>query len=148
MEFIKKIIHFLSNITLILIIIYVIVWIPNIFGYKPLIVLSGSMQPTYKEKSVVYYKEVKREDIKTGDIITFKGNKNELISHRVVSIENDSFITKGDANKVNDADIVNYKDICGKNMNFNILYVGYYINFVNNHNYLVIIACCKHQSHT
>lgn len=141
MEFLKKTIHLLSSIILVLIFIYVIVWVPNVFGYKPLIVLSGSMEPTYKKQSIIYYKKVEREDIKIGDIITFKGNKNELISHRIVDIENDSFTTRGDANKVNDIDKVNYNNIYGKNINLNIAYVGYYINFVNTHTYLVVIAC-------
>ena len=76
MDFIKKIIHCLSNIILILVLIYVTMWIPNVFGYKPLVVLSKSMEPTYKEKSIIYYKKVRYEDIKVGDkLIVKKGEK-------------------------------------------------------------------------
>ncbi len=141
MDFIKKIIHCLSNIILILVLIYVTMWIPNVFGYKPLVVLSKSMEPTYKEKSIIYYKKVEYEDIKVGDIITFKGNNDELISHRIVDVENKLFITKGDANDVNDIEKVRYEDICGRNININIIYAGYYISFLNAHSFLVIIAC-------
>ena len=141
MELLKKVIHILSSIIYILVFAYGIVWLPSIFGYKPLIVLSKSMEPTYKEGTVIYYHQVPKDEIKIGDIITFKGNKNELISHRVKSMENDLFITKGDANEVNDANKVKYEDIYGKNIDIMIIYIGYFIKFVNNHGYLIILAC-------
>lgn len=140
MELIKKIIHYTSNIIFVLVIIYAVFWLPSIFGYKPLIVLSKSMEPTYKEKSIIYYKSVNENEIRVGDIITFKGSKNELISHRVMEINNGLITTKGDANSIEDINKVEYKDIYGKNININIVYVGYYIKFINDHLYLVILA--------
>ena len=44
----KRYIHYLALLCYILILIYISVCIPIIYGYKPLVVLSGSMEPTYK----------------------------------------------------------------------------------------------------
>ena len=139
MESIKKIIHYLSWGIYTCIIIYAIFWLPSIFGYKPLVVLSESMEPTLKKGSLIYYESIDKEKIKIGDIITFSAN-NEFISHRIVSIADDLYETKGDANDVSDAVKIKYENIYGKNTNVNINYVGYYIKFINEHHYLVIIS--------
>ena len=99
MEIIKKIIHFLSNIIYILITLYVIICLPMLFNYKPLVVLSGSMEPTLPTGSVIYYHPVEESDLKVGDIVTFKLKDNKtLVSHRITSINNGIIQTKGDAN--------------------------------------------------
>ena len=115
MELIKKIIHYTSNIIFVLVIIYAVFWLPSIFGYKPLIVLSKSMEPTYKEKSIIYYKSVNENEIRVGDIITFKGSKNELISHRVMEINNGLITTKGDANSIEDINKVDVDKLLESN---------------------------------
>lgn len=140
MELLKKILHYLSSIIYVLIIIYTIIWLPSLFGYTPLVILSGSMEPTYKVGSIIYYESVDKSKIGVGDIITFKGNKDELVSHRVVKVENDYYTTRGDANKVQDSSKVKYGSIVGKNLNINIKYIGYYIKFVLEHQYLIILA--------
>ena len=84
MEFLKKMIHILSWLIYILIIIYVLICAPMIFGYKPLVVLSGSMEPTYGVGSVIYYHETPKEEIKVGDAITFT-YETDFITHRVVN---------------------------------------------------------------
>ncbi len=140
MEFLKKIVHFVTGIVYIMIIVYILVWIPSIFGYKPLVVLSESMEPSLKKGSVIYYKETAKEDIKIGDIITYKGNNGEYISHRVTNIENDLYTTKGDANKISDASKVKWENILGKVMKFCIIYIGYYIKFITDNWYVIAIA--------
>ena len=66
---IKKIVHILSYIAYILIGLYGIVCVPMIMGYKPVVVLSGSMEPTYHVGSVIYYHQVNKEDLKEQDVI-------------------------------------------------------------------------------
>ena len=138
MGIVKKIITFLANIAYILIILYGIVCIPMLFGLKPVVVLSGSMNPTFKTGSIIYYEKVPMEDIKVGDIITFELN-NKYISHRVNSIDNNLYETKGDANNIADATKIEYNNIKGKVVNIYIPYIGYYIKFVNDNLNKIII---------
>lgn len=139
MNIVKKIVQVLSWICYLFVFIYVIVCVPIIFKYKPLVVLTGSMEPTFKTGSIIYYKEVSQEDIKIGDIITFKLN-DSFVSHRVNNIDNYLYETKGDANNTVDATRIKYSDIVGKDLNFNIPYLGYYVKFINEHMYLLIFV--------
>ena len=141
MSILKLIVKILSYICYFFIIIYGVVCVPMIFGYTPLVVLTGSMEPNLPVGSVIYYKEAAKEDIKEGDIITFKGRDNQFISHRVSRILGDGeYQTKGDANNVDDALPVYYKDVKGKVLNKAIPYIGHYIKFINDHLYIVIVA--------
>ncbi len=141
MESIKKalkiLIKTLANLSYILIAIYAIVEIPIIFGYKPLIVLSGSMEPSYKVGSLLYYHKATKEDIEIDDVITFKLENDKYVTHRVIAIENEKYKTKGDANSNEDPWLIDYSDVKGKVIKTTIPYIGYYINFVNTHLYLI-----------
>ena len=91
--------------------------IPGIFGYKPLIVLSGSMKPTFNYGDLIIIKEVDKSTLKKGDIISFRNNTKHTTTHRIYGvsdIDNDCFETKGDANNSKDLGIVCNKDIEGK----------------------------------
>ena len=90
--------------------------IADFMGYKPFIVMSGSMETTINIGDLVIVKKVNSSSIHTGDIIAFK-NGNIVISHRVKDVINDSgiykFKTKGDNNNVADDFIVNSDAIEG-----------------------------------
>lgn len=131
MEYLKKIIHFLAMIIYVFIFVYALVCIPILFKYNPLVVLTGSMEPTFKIGSVIYYKEINENELKVGDIITFKVNNDKLVSHRIISIENGLIETKGDANRISDASKVRFEDIQGRDAKVCIPYVGYYIQWIN-----------------
>lgn len=140
MNIVKKIVHFLASISYIFIGIYVIVCIPMLIKWKPVVVLTGSMEPTYSVGSVIYYKQVPKEEIKQGDAITFTLNDNTFVTHRVNKIENDMYETKGDANESPDPEKVSYDNIKGKVQKLYIPYIGYYINFVGHNMYLIPIV--------
>ena len=95
-----------------LLFLYLIIFIPVLWGYKPLVIISGSMEPILKVGGILYYKEIDKNDYKINDIVVFKSTK-YLISHRIVEITNDGFITKGDANTSKD-DPITKNDIVGK----------------------------------
>lgn len=76
----------------------------NYFGYRIFEVASGSMEPTLKIKDVVLVK-VNEKNIKNKDIIVYIGDNDAVITHRVLRIEGDSLIVKGDANNTTDAPI-------------------------------------------
>ena len=115
--------------------------IPSFFGYKVLQVMSGSMDDVFSIGDVILIKETKQEDIKKGDIITFK--KENIITHRIVEINknNDTmyYTTKGDNNNVNDAEKVKYEEIEGKYIT-KFVYIGYLINFLNTTEGFIILV--------
>jgi signal peptidase len=81
--------------------------VPDFMGYKPFIVLSGSMEPTILTGDIVLTKTIAAEDIAENDIITFRVDQDVAVTHRVTEVvEEDgkiSFLTKGDANVGDDA---------------------------------------------
>lgn len=90
--------------------------IADFMGYKPFIVMSGSMETTINIGDLVIVKKVNSSSIHIGDIIAFK-NGNIVISHRVKEVINDSgiykFKIKGDNNNVADDFIVSSDAIEG-----------------------------------
>lgn len=100
---------------------------------KPYIVLSGSMNPTILEGSIVF---VKRgfNDIQQGNIVTFKrpGKPQENVTHRIVGEDKSKgrtvYITKGDANTAQDLWVVPKESIWGKAI-FSVPFLGYVISF-------------------
>ena len=122
-----------------LILIYLIVFIPIIWNYYPLIVVSGSMEPTLKVGGILYYHEKNINEFKKNEILVYR-YKNHIISHRIVNKNSDSFITKGDANKKNDSKVIYHNQIIGEGTNFCIPYIGYYIDYIYHHKYLLIIT--------
>jgi len=133
MGYIKRIVHVLAELVYILIILYALVCAPMIFGYKPLVVLTGSMEPVLKVGSVVYYTKVSTNELKAGDIITFTEKDGTIVSHRIDKVNEKTFTTKGDANNTIDANEVEFENVLGKDTNFSIPFIGYYIKFMNDH---------------
>lgn len=94
--------------------------VPDFIGYKPLIVLSGSMEPTILTGDLILVKEADAEDIAQNDIIAFRNDANTetVVTHRVTEVltENSevSFLTKGDANTGDDASQVKAEELEGK----------------------------------
>ena len=86
------------------------------------------MEPTTDINDFVIMKRPK--DIKVNDIVSYKAksNKNEIL-HRVISINNDEVITKGDANNTEDKPI-NKNQITGVYIGI-IKYVGKIISFIS-----------------
>lgn len=128
---IKKIVNIFAKIVYFVITIYLIICIPWLFKYKPVVVLSGSMEPTLKRGSIIYFND-DNKNLKKDDIITYIVNDKELVSHRIVKIEDDLIETKGDANNMSDPNRVHINDVKGKVQNITIPYVGYFINIINN----------------
>lgn len=99
-----------------------------LFGIRPYIVLSDSMQPTFGAGSFCFVNQnVAYEDIKQGDIIAFRVGKS-LATHRVVDISEKGMETKGDANKFSDGISTNQQNYIGKNI-ISIPYLGYVVVF-------------------
>lgn len=82
----------------------------SIFGYRLFRVGSGSMEPTLMVNDLLLVKS--SNDYQVDDIITYQVN-NEYVTHRIYAIDNESIITKGDANNLVD-DAISYDNIVGK----------------------------------
>lgn len=136
MKVLKKIFSILANVCYIGISIYILVCLPMLFGYKPLVVLSGSMEPTYKVGAIIYYESF--DEIKKDDVIVFSNSDDSFVTHRVVELKDDKYVTKGDANESVDAELVEVHNIKGKAIKFNIPYLGYYVQYVNTNLWLII----------
>lgn len=84
--------------------------IPSVFGWKPFIVLSGSMEDTIMPGDLILTKEIDALELKEGDIISFRTNKSTVITHRITKIVEDEgerkYYTKGDNNDTADSNIV------------------------------------------
>lgn len=90
--------------------------IPSFFGWKPFIVLSGSMETEIFAGDLAVVKEVDPEIIKENDIIAFK-HGGIVTTHRVVRITEEDgvtkYITKGDNNNVEDSGFVLQEQVEG-----------------------------------
>ena len=84
--------------------------IPSVFGWKPFIVLSGSMEDTIMPGDLILTKEIDALELKEGDVISFRTNKYTVITHRIINIVDEEgerkYYTKGDNNNSADRDPV------------------------------------------
>lgn len=96
--------------------------VTTVFGYSFLVVQTGSMEPIYPEKSAVIAQRVDPSELKVGDIISFYSSdptlKRNVVTHRIKEIKTDDssirFLTKGDANVLDDKYDVPASDVVGK----------------------------------
>ena len=135
MRFLKEI--FIKIIYLFLL-MYLIIFIPKLFGYNPLVVISGSMEPTLKVGGLLYYEEIDINDFKEKDILVYE-LKDHIISNRVIEHLDNGFITKGDANNSYDSSIVSDNQVLGRGTNWSIPFLGYYADFIFRHKYILKI---------
>lgn len=82
---IKRLKNNIFKIIYILVLIYLIIFIPTFWGKNPLVVISGSMEPTLKVGGILYYEKIDLNDFKEGDILVYELNEH-TISHRIVDI--------------------------------------------------------------
>lgn len=83
----------------------------NLFGYSIFQIETASMSGTMEIEDIIIVK-LGNENLKTKDIITF-WQDNNLVTHRIININNESIITKGDINSDVDKPITK-SDVVGK----------------------------------
>lgn len=96
----------------------------NLFGYKPLIVLSDSMSKTdFNAGDLVLIKETDPSTLKEGDIIAYTStgadNYGETVTHKIRRLTTDAngnpgFITYGTTTNIDDEIVVTYEYVLGK----------------------------------
>jgi signal peptidase len=88
----------------------------SVMGYKPMAVLSGSMEPNYHVGALVFVNtNIKAQDVRVGDVITFEMGES-VVTHRVMDVakEGNFFTTKGDANENEDGFPVPFTSLIGQ----------------------------------
>ena len=96
--------------------------VPQVLGYSVFRVMTGSMEPEIREDSLLLVKKTPPEDIAPGDVISFFSPdpmlEGAVNTHRVVRIEKENgriqFITKGDANVIEDTYPVDASALVGR----------------------------------
>ena len=87
-----------------------------IFGIRPFVVVSGSMEPAIQTGSISWVNlRADADHLQQGD--------GELVLHRILRRTEAGIVTKGDANSVPDAALVRVHQIKGKVL-FSVPYVG------------------------
>ena len=112
-----------------------IVWgVPNFLSWKlgtqyPIAAItSGSMWPSLHTGDLVL-KKVPKEELSLGDIVVWENSQGFTI-HRIVKLNADTLVTKGDANFTEDVPVA-YDDVVGRNLLWSknapvrIPYLGY-----------------------
>ncbi len=84
--------------------------IVNVFGRSVLKVLTGSMEPTILTDDYIIIDRNATSDLREGDIISYYSKDPQIagmvVTHRIVGILDDGrYLTRGDANTVNDAPV-------------------------------------------
>lgn len=94
---------------------------PTLFGNSFMVVVSGSMEPTFPVGTLILSREVTPGQVEKGDIITFYGTVGSttgIITHRVVEKEGAGdgalLYTRGDANASQDPNPVTREGLIGK----------------------------------
>lgn len=107
----------------------------KIGGYGILIVLTNSMEPMIQEKELIIIKE--KEAYELNDIVTYCDLYGTLITHRIVQMDEDSFMARGDNNSVVDENM-SLDNIQGKVIYHSRIlgiFALYYLKFI-------IVICC------
>ena len=84
--------------------------VPRVLGYSVMRVMTGSMEPSIPQNAMILVQKTAPEKIQPGDVITFFSQdpalNGALNTHRVARIEQQGdnllFITRGDANQIED----------------------------------------------
>ena len=106
---------------------------PSILGHYVFHVMTGSMEPAIETDSLIVVKRVEASEIKIGDVISFfsqdPAHGGAVNTHRVTAIEQNgeewNFVTKGDANQLEDKYVTSSKDLIGK-----VVYVSHVMGII------------------
>ena len=96
-------------------------------GFKFYIVRSGSMKPAVNVGDVAFVTlNSDFSKLQKGDVIAFQSLEfNDIVIHRIIDINSDGYITKGDANEDKDLEPVGLDKVLGI-YRFKIPYLGFF----------------------
>lgn len=118
--------------------------LPLAFDARPLVVLSGSMEPALASGDVSVVRSIAPLDARPGEIVTFRDRDNaeRLITHRVraMHVQGDAvvFRTRGDANNVSETWRVQADGEIGRLM-YRIPKLGWVLDFARSKGLFVLL---------
>lgn len=118
---------FLRALTAVYCALLLLLCLPVLPGIHVYAVLSPSMAPAIPTGAAVFVEKEMFEKIRVGDVITYALDGSETyVTHRVAEKDEAKrcFVTKGDANAIEDAKTVPYAQVIGR-VSFRVPYLGY-----------------------
>lgn len=115
--------------------------IPSIYNISILNIVSHSMEPTINVNDLIFIKYCTAEELKEGDIITYRKENESIVTHRIVDIEENEkieYTTKGDNNNAEDDEKIQYDQVCGKYL-FKIEKAGKFVEILQKGNGIISI---------
>ena len=106
---------------------------PVLMGSDTLVVIGGSMEPAIGLGSAVVVQPVDAGSLGTGDVISYVGRSNVLVTHRIIEVVKDAkglgFRTQGDANATPDPELVRPVNLVGQ-VWYSVPFAGYLLHHV------------------
>ena len=120
--------------------------LPGVAGYRPTIVLSGSMEPAFYPGDVILIKDTENPSaLQVGDVICYQYS-GKATTHRVVQVlETEgkvSYVTKGDNNNVEDRLAVEPEQIEGVWSGTRIPALGNVLMFAQTSMGMLVLIIC------
>lgn len=84
---------------------------PTVFGYSSAVVLTGSMSGAIEPNDLIVTH--KQNEYEVGDIITYQTGGTP-VTHRIVAVHDNGYLTKGDANNTDDGADIQKEYVIGK----------------------------------
>ncbi len=84
---------------------------PRFLGFSGAVIISGSMEPAININD--YILTLRQKSYSEGDIIAYRQG-HSAVTHRIVEVGENGYITKGDANNTTDREPVLKENIVGK----------------------------------
>ncbi len=107
--------------------------IPSVFGYSPVIVMSGSMSPAFETGDMIVLQKTDPYALQVGDVICYM-EEESAVTHRIIEIQQADgaqlYVTQGDANNTEDATPVTPEQIEGRYTGIRLAGVGSFAMFL------------------
>ncbi|KMZ53558.1 signal peptidase I [Dorea sp. D27] len=120
--------------------------IPGLFGIKPVAVLSGSMEDTFKTGDLIFIRKTDTASLKEGDVICYL-ESGQAVTHRIARTESGGdggtkYITKGDANNAEDQKAIEPGQIQGIWTGLRVGGMGNFVLFLSSTTGMIVFIVC------
>lgn len=119
--------------------------IPGVFGMRPVIVLSGSMEPEFMSGDLIFIQDGDVEQLKEGDIICYMED-GAAVTHRIEAVTEENgavrYTTRGDANNTDDQKQVEQSQIQGIYKGRKISGAGDEVMFMQSTTGMILFIVC------
>lgn len=147
MNIIKKVISILSVICIIALVIYGVIAIPMVAGYKPWTIKDDSLGKDFAKNSLFYYKATEFSDIETNFAIIYSNGEKNLMGV-VKSVDKDAgtvdiwtkIVTNSEGKNEGQTPVTIRKDyVVGMAKSMNFPAIGGYFAYINSHVAIIIL---------